>query len=424
VFTRSDTGKVQASLPIGWTAKGNVRRISKSFDTKAEALQWLSDQRAALGLGVRLDRNATLREVYDDWLANGEKLKGWAPATKANYQFVLEAYVLPQLGHVQVRDLTTSDFTRLLRDHADAGASLSMLHRIKRYAGTLLESARTQRLVVHNPVRDVELQAAPDPRVQRWSEAEVARVVRACLDLDTQSARYVLVAIGTGLRIEELLGLTWSVVDLDERVLEVRQVATDTGGVKQLRAGGKTENSVRVVPFDDFTAGVLRAQREHVDAVRFNRDRQNEKRAQRGLEPLPWADLDLVFCTRTGTVLDRGTIRRHLADIVKEARVPPLRLYATRHTHGSLLADAGVNLHALAERLGHADRSFTARRYLRGSSSAHRAVAEAVGGILEAARSSVVADDPAVAVTETPQGTMNQAGAGADSPSLTTKGHN
>ena len=397
LYLRADTGRYQAGVAVGYTPRGNVRRVYKSFDTKDEALAWIADQKKALHQGTRLDATATLRQVFDEWISNGEALKGWAPATKASYEDILGRFVLPKLGHVRVRDLTTSDVRKLLRDHAKAGVSMSMLRRVKRYLGTLMEDARLQRLIQHNPVPDVQLQAAPDPEIQRWSEDEVASVVRTCLDadgktVDQQVAAYVLIALGTGLRTEELLGLTWADVDLEELVVTIRQVAP-AGSKKALRAGGKTDNATRTVTIDDFTAAAFSRQRAYVDGLQAQRAHFNAKRAAEGLPPLPWADLDLVFCTSRGTVLDRGTLRRKFNELQDAAKVTRIRLYATRSTHGSILADAGVNLHALAERLGHADPRFTAKVYLKGSSSAHRAVAQQVGSILEAgARSSSVAD--------------------------------
>src|SRR5690606_2310077 len=111
-----------------------------------------------------------------------------------------------------------------------------------------------------------------------------------------------------------------------------------------------------------------------------------------GKAPLGWAELDLVFPSSVGTVWSRSVLRRAFNDLQDAAEVGRIKLYATRSTHGSLLADAGVNLHALAERLGHTDPRFPAKVYLRGSSSTHRAVAEQIGAILG---SSLVAEGTA-----------------------------
>lgn len=401
---RADTGRYQAALVVGWTPRGNARRVSRSFDSRAEAVAWLSDQQRELRRGARIDSNATLREAYDDWISNGETVGGWAPATTANYKAVLSKHALPTLGRMRVRDVTAPDVRGLLRDLMRSGASASMTKRVHSYLSMLFLDAQRMGLIAVNPCANVTPPTAPEPEIQRWSEAEITAVVRECLARGDQAARYVLAGLGTGLRTEELLGLTWAAVDLEERTLSVRQVATAVGK-KELRVGGKTDMALRGLPFDEFTAGVLARQREYVEELQRARPRLNEKLERKGRPPLPWAGLDLVFSTSRGTILDRGTLRRHVNEIQAAAGVTRIKLYATRSTHGSVLADGGVNLHALAERLGHTDRRYLARKYLRGSEQAHRAIADAVGVVLEAAaRCNGVADNRSEQATAAPQG--------------------
>lgn len=401
VFTRNDTGKIQAQLAVGWTAKGNVRRISKSFDNRAEALTWLAEQQAAVGRGAKLGNNSTLQQAFDAWHSAGETLHGWAPNTAASYKYILTKHVLSKLGRVRTRDIGPADVRQLLKDLVGNGYSLTLVRRVRSYLFTLLEDARLMGVIQVNPAADVKLPTAPDPEVQRWSEDEISAIVRECLERDSQAANYLLIALGTGLRTEEMLGLFWSDVDLEERILTVRRVAPP--GKKVLREGGKTDNATRDVTFDDLTGSAFHRQRAYVDQQQILRQEINARREAKGQAPLPWSGLDLVFLTSLGTILDRKTLRKDVDEIQEAAGVTRIRLYATRHTSGSALADAGVNLHALAERYGHADRSYLARKYLRGSSSAHRAIAEKMGSILEAgARCNDVADDATKPVTAAP----------------------
>ncbi len=407
VVFRKDTGKYQGAVVVGVTARGNPRRIKKSFLTKAEAVAWVNDRIAELHHGMQLDSNATLYDAYDAWMSNGKTLAGWQSATIDSYERTIERLVLPYLGHLRVRDVTAPAIRTLLTNLAEGAPGRNPnrlrlrtdpekaseppraqgpagIKRAHSYLSLVLNDAVRMSLIPANPARQVTPPTPPEPLVQRWSEEEMASVVRRALERDDQVSRYVLIGLGTGLRTEEILGLTWASVDLDERILFVEQVASSTGP-KEVRMGGKTAAAKRPLPFDSVTAGALQRQREYVLQLPAIREAENEKRAIAGKEPLPWHDLDLVFCTRFGTLWDRGTLRRQFNELQDEANVNRIRLYATRSTHGSTLADAGVNLHALAERLGHTDPRFTAKKYLRGSSAAHRSVADKIGRILEAA---------------------------------------
>lgn len=408
VYERPDRGTWVAALIVGFNERGGYRRRTKTFTTKLAAQEWLAEQQAALRAGAKLGENPTFREVYEDWLENGEALLGWSSSTVASYKRIVKK-VMPHLGSVRMSELDADSVERALRALARAGATPALVKRVHSYVGMVLRRAERKRLILRNPVMDVEVPTAPAGGVQRWSEEEVGRVLRRCLDQDDQVARYVITALGTGMRTEELLGLAWSSVDLEARTVTVERVAVEVEGKAELRDGGKTDAAYRVLPVDDLTVGALTRQREHVSKVRAMRAALDEKRELAGKAPLGWAELDLVFPSSVGTVWSRSVLRRAFNDLQDAAEVGRIKLYATRSTHGSLLADAGVNLHALAERLGHTDPRFTARTYLRGSSAAHREVAERVGSVLG---SSLVAARAGSSVT----GVQERAREGGEEP--------
>jgi integrase len=259
-----------------------------------------------------------------------------------------------------------------------------------------------------NAASDVPTPAGTKPVVQRWSEEEAAAVLRQCLVQDDQVARYVRVALGTGLRPEEMLGLAWAAVDIPNQVLEVVQVATEVGGHAELRSGGKTVAAERPVTFDKYTAAALIAQREHVRELRRIRAALDVKRAVKDRDAIEWTDLDLVFPSERGTVWSRAVLRRAFDKLQAASKVEAtgkvvtrITLRATRATHASLLADMGANLVAVGQRFGHTRLRHT-EPYLRGSESAQRALAEMMGSLLAtAARGSSGAEGPDIPATRT-----------------------
>lgn len=389
LYWRADIERWQASIIVGRTAAGNPRRRYKSFaeNEKNLGLAWLAEQRTALLAGARLDDSSTLRETFEEWLEQGVTLRGWESTTKKGYEDIFRRLILPQLGHMRVRDLMPDDIRRHLQDLAKAKYSATMLHRVRTYLGMLLRDAVRRRVLSSNPIDAVPVPPKPRPKKERWSEKEVAQLVAECLRRDDQAARYLVVALASGCRIEELLGLTWGSVDLDRGVFRVERVAP-AGPKKTLRDGAKNEGSVRTVHLDPLTVGVLQRQREYVNKLTAARAELDVKRAEKGKGPLEWADLDLVFCTSKGTVFDRGTLRRYVNEIIEAADVTHIKLYASRHTHGSILADAGVNVHAIAERFGHTDLQ-NLQHYVASSQAAQQAVAAVIGDLL--ARSNHVA---------------------------------
>ncbi len=438
VYFRADTGKYVGAVVVGVTPAGNPRRVRKSFESRAEAVSWVNDRLTELHRGLNIDNNATLYEVYDAWMAHGTNMLAWTPATIRSYQTTLELLVLPYLGHVRVKDVSASTVRSLLTILAE-GAPVRNPNRLKlanpktkgkaleppkqqgpagikrahTYLSIVLNDAVRMGYIQANPALQVTPPTPPEPEVQRWSEEEMGRILQRGLERDDQASRYALIGMGTGLRIEEMLGLTWAAVDLKENILHVEQVAS-SAGPKTLRRGGKSPAALRALPFDPLTAEVFERQRQFVLQLPKIREEENQKRAKKGKPPLPWVDLDLVFCTRYGTLLDRTTLRRQYNQLQAEAGVERIKLYSTRSTHGSSMADNGENLHLLSERLGHTNRYFTAKKYVRGSSTAHRQAADRFGQILHrAGRGSRGAEGSSKPVTAAPTGAPKQGEQGA-----------
>ena len=177
------------------------------------------------------------------------------------------------------------------------------------------------------------------PEMKTWSADELATF----LAFAAQDRDLVLyhVAAATGMRRGELLGLRWRDVDLDAARLSVRQQYTRQGN--GLGFGPpKSKKSIRTIDVDEETVELLREQQER---QRFQR---------RGWKTAYRADLDLVFCRPGGSPEDPTIIGRRFTRRVRRlATVPVIGLHGLRHTHATLLLEAGVDVKTVSERLGH-----------------------------------------------------------------------
>src|SRR5690625_3343673 len=374
-------GRWRASIPIGWLPSGNVKRISKVFDTFKEADTWrmqmiLDRDRGAL----ILPDNTTLTELIDRWEADNPH---WAPSTTFDRIGTLRRHVTPYLGDRPVRDLKPAEISGLLgilrkdRPNPTPGAkpeklkaaSEQTIHRTVRHLRAVLDFAVQVQLEPRNAAAGIKTTRVAPVKRARWTVEETRDVLAAAATYGQTHAvgNYLYLALMTGMRREELLGLRWADVDTRRRTISIRQVVTDLNGA--LRFGPpKTSASERDVPVDATTLQALEQQRA-VQAL------------QRKAAGDKWDDLDLVFTNRTGGPLRYKQLRHHLNIISAQAGVNPIRLYDTRSTHGSILAETGVNPKAISERLGHTDVGFTMRTYVRTSENEGRAIAEAMGAL-------------------------------------------
>lgn len=284
----------------------------------------------------------------------GEYLEGWLevqrtrlqPSTWESYRGNVQRYLAPAFGDVALDGLTAvrldGFYARLLTAGGLHGKPLSL--RTVRFCHAVLHKALADAvrldLLVANPTDRATLPRY-DPRtgstgrseVRAWSAEEVRSFLAHVEDHPRRDLW--LVAIGTGLRRGELLGLRRRDVDLGARVLSVRRALSVVGGIARLKAP-KTSRT-RTLRLDAPTTVAL-------------------GRAMTGPCDPAW---ELVFGDEAGAPLDPMAITHEFRAMVRTAPVPPLRLHDLRHTHATLMLAAGVPVKVVSERLGHATIALT-----------------------------------------------------------------
>lgn len=188
---------------------------------------------------------------------------------------------------------------------------------------------------------------------------------------DRWSALFAL-ALVTGMRPEEYLGLQWKDVDLEKGTATIQRAL-----VWHRKGGGwtfiapKTARSRRNIPLPESVAQALAAHRR----------RQAEARLAVGAD---YQNYDLVFATRDGTpIMPRNLLSRHFKPILQRAKLPlSIRLYDLRHTCATLLLAANEHPKIVSERLGHASVTLTLDTYSHVLPSMQQAATEKLERIL------------------------------------------
>jgi integrase len=161
----------------------------------------------------------------------------------------------------------------------------------------------------------------------------------------------VVVALFTGMRRGEILGLRWRNVDLAAKVLQVSEAVEETmaHGVRSKKP--KSKAGTREITLPDIVVATLT---EH-------RRQQIEDRLRLGLGKLP--DDALVFPAVGGGLARPSNLSSDWLFQVQALDLPRVNFHALRHTHASALIDAGIDIVRISKRLGHADPSVTLKTY-------------------------------------------------------------
>ena len=290
--------------------------------------------------------DATLGSYLDDWLER--RRSRLRPTTHHSYRQLIRCYLQPMLGERSLPELDRRNlelaYARLLSSGGRAGKPLApktvqYCHGVLRRA---LEDAVLDGLLTTNPARlarpprhhpdDEEL----DDELQVWTGQQAATFL-AFVDDQPLRALWHL-ALGTGARRGELLGLRWIDVDLDDAQVRIRRSLSAIEGVPRL-LGTKTSRSRTL----SIGASV-------VDALRRHRTEQERRRAVAEVWHDRWG---LVFTGANGDPIDPYRITMAFRELVRTAPVPVIRLHDLRHSNASLLLAAGVPIKVVSERLGH-----------------------------------------------------------------------
>jgi integrase len=342
-----------------------LRVVRGGFDRKCDAETELTRllQEKNEGLLVKPDPR-TFSEFMDEWFREHAE-KHCQPKTVERYR-QLAGYVLPQIGHVALRDLSTLMLERVFNRLKDTGGQKK--RRLKR--GEKPEAAPLSARTVKN-VADLVRGALGT--ALRWqllktnpaTACELPKVVkreaRALDPAETEwfldGARgtwlypFLMTEAATGARRGELLALAWS----DLLIESVPALMTISKSLEQTKQGlrikpTKTEKP-RTVPLPAIA----------VEALKEHRQRQAVYREQYG--PDYRTDLNLVFATPEGEHLKPDSVTSKASALAKKLGLKGVCLHSLRHSHGSQLLSAGVPLPAVSKRLGHSSVYVTATVY-------------------------------------------------------------
>jgi integrase len=320
--------------------------------SEARRQRELRSAKAQLG-ELAQPRRTSFAELAESWLEGFEAqvLAGErGERTLEHYRYHLDKNLLPAFGRRRLQEISTDDCARLIAQLRARGLSGKTIAGALVPLGRIFALALRRGYINDNPLRRLEASERPRPqkREQRvLNHEQISKLLAASLP----SYRPLLAtALYSGMRLSELLGLTWGEVDLGEGLIHVRyQLARARENKPARRVRLKTTAAVRDIPLLPQLGALLR---QHKLASGHSTDR------------------DYVFCTGLGTPLGgRNVERRGLRRAADQAglnpeELPRLRVHDLRHTFAShLIIDLRLDVAQVSQILGHARPSITLDTY-------------------------------------------------------------
>ncbi|MYT18928.1 tyrosine-type recombinase/integrase [Streptomyces sp. SID7760] len=389
IYQRKD-GRWEAAGYV-LAADGTRKRVRVYGTTRKNAADKLTAKIADSNRGLPVATADSTVGVYLTYWLNSVAIHRLRENTHTRYASCIRLYLQPGLGTKKLARLTARDvrtfLDRLRTTCQCCTQGLDIIHKrccaigecctkvlsalTVAYVHSVLKSALEHAVredeLPRNVARNVKTITPRSRRFQPLTAAEARQFLQTAR-ADRLHALYEL-ALRTGLRKGELLGLCWEDLDLDAGTANIRRSLqrTRTGGLTALPT--KTRASERRIALPA----------ECVQSLKNHRERQEADRSGIGAG---WRDRGLVFTTPTGGPLDPANVTRRFRGLLDQAGLRRIRFHDLRHSTATLLLEQGVDLVVIKELLGHAHIGVTAGVYAHGRLHLQRQATNTLGDVL------------------------------------------
>ncbi|MFJ7995473.1 tyrosine-type recombinase/integrase [Peribacillus frigoritolerans] len=327
----------------------------RGFNTKKEAQAAAAklEQEIANGLLIN-NNNITYEDVFEQWFATHSKtIKA---STKKTIESKFKRHIIPRFGKLKVKDISKAYCQKMINEIAD---SIASVNDIKIQANQVFKYAVKMDIISKNPMEHVTIPKQPQELLNEenefeernyWTKEEVKKflsITKNEISLRDHVLFHLL--IYTGARKGELLALTWEDIDFEAGSIRLWRTLFQADG-KHIFQTPKTRDSKRLISLDRKTLALLKKWRISQTEEDFANGKLN-------------GGNNLVFTRGDGTPLRLAYLNEKLNIVTKKHSLHPITIHGLRHTHASLLFEAGASIKEVQERLGHADIQMTMNIY-------------------------------------------------------------
>jgi integrase len=261
---------------------------------------------------------------------------------------VIKRYLIPCIGAIPLVKLTPQHAQAIYAEMLGKGLSQQTVIHAHRVLRGALDHAVKWGVLARNVCDAVDPPRARRKEMSTLDASDVQKLLDAAAG--SPYGQVFFLALYTGMRRSELMGLRWSAVDLEHKTISVTQTIIRLSGKGLKVMEPKTAKSRRLISLPPSAVALLGGLRA----------KQREERNSLGLD---WSESDYVFSRSDRSLIDPDTITHAFADIVNKAGLPHVRLHDLRHTHATLMLKQGVHPKIVSERLGHASITITLDTY-------------------------------------------------------------
>jgi len=323
----------------------------------------------------------TVTEFAQLWLDQHIK-KNLQPKTIQNYMEHLNLRILPYIGQMKINSVKPLDIVTLLDNVANSKTkhgktiSQSTLSGTFKPLSSMFNYALKWQVIPSNPCQHVKAPKKPVVKGNFYNEEDLLLVLVALDSLPQREYKYKIatyIALFTGLRLGEIMGLEWSDVDWQNKELHVERASQYNSSTGMITKEPKTEDSKRIISISESLVEMLKNYKKYMELyiLEHNED---------------WQGTNRIFTTNDGRPMHTYTVSKWFPKFIEKHNLKKITFHGLRRTSATLLVSMNVDFKAVGARLGHSDTSMLHKIYAHALRSTDQKASEKLEDKLSAIR--------------------------------------
>lgn len=340
---------------VAWMFKGHiatdprtgqkVNTTRRDFNTRQEAQQVHDELAYEIKYQVKKTSDMTFEDLYEEWLTH--QRSSVKPSTVAISVRFAKNQILPEFGKLKLTNISVPYCQKVL---SKWHAKYKMWDSIRKQTGQILAYAVSMEYIDSNPMRKTIRSKHKEYEEKRkfYTKDELNTLLDVFRDSgNTKQYAFVRLLAYTGMRKCEVLALQWKDIDMFNKELNVNKTVAIDENKNIIIQTPKTKGSRRTISLDKGTLAILNdwkiQQRTEYLKLGYNTSSEEQH----------------VFTTLKNTLYIPNTVDDWLRYILKKYNLPRITPHGFRHTHASLLLEAGESVKVVQQRLGHENSKVT-----------------------------------------------------------------
>jgi integrase len=340
-------------------------RLSFTAKSRQACQEWIRQTQNQIDDGMTYaSAKIKLMNYLEDWLVTEKSVM--RPSTWSHYSQLLRMYIAPNIGNITLKDLRTAHIKGLYVQLQNQNVGKPTIRKIHKLMHSAINAAIEDGLMARNPVSFAHPPKEAETERKVLTESQASQFLASIARHRLEALLHL--ALSTGMRRGELLGLQWENLDWIERTINIEKQLSKPPYSSGLFQPLKTKSSRRIVAIGEPTILVLR---EHYEQQRLMRLRAGNR----------WIENGLIFTNSKGGPLCPSHMTRVFKQLLP-AGFPQICFHSLRHTAATIMINNNLPVTPVSKQLGHARKSTTYDMYVHSTDKLQREAAELLDSLI------------------------------------------